>query len=160
MNGKTLGIIGVGNIGRRVAKFAGALGMRVLGYDKYVPADEVRSRGAEPVDASTWPPCSQVDVVTCHTPHTEETHHMIDAAAVAQMKTGVIFVNTSRGKTQDEHALFAALESGQLRAAGIDVFEEEPASSDNRFFQLEQRDRLPAHRGGDPGEHARARRSR
>jgi phosphoglycerate dehydrogenase-like enzyme len=136
MNGKTLGIIGVGNIGRRVARTAAALGMRVIGYDKYVPADEVRNRGVEPMPdmASVL---RQADVVTCHTPHTKESHHMIDAAAVAQMKDGVIFVNTSRGKTQDETALVAGLESGKIRAAGIDVFEEEPASSDNRFFQLE-----------------------
>jgi D-3-phosphoglycerate dehydrogenase len=136
MNGKTLGIIGVGNIGRRVAKTANALGMRVIGYDKYVPADEVRNRGVEPMPdmASVL---RQADVVTCHTPHTKETHHMIDAAAVAQMKDGVIFVNTSRGKTQDEDALVTGLESGKIRAAGIDVFEEEPASSDNRLFQLE-----------------------
>ena len=79
----------------------------------------------------------QADVVTCHTPHTKETHHMIDAAAVAQMKDGVIFVNTSRGKTQDEAALLAGLESGKIRAAGLDVFEEEPVSSDNRFLQLD-----------------------
>jgi D-3-phosphoglycerate dehydrogenase len=136
MNGKTLGIIGVGNIGRRVAKTAAALGMRVIGYDKYVPADEVKNRGVEPMPdlASVL---RQADVVTCHTPHTAETHHMIDAAAVAQMKEGVIFVNTSRGKTQDEAALLAGLEGGKIRAAGIDVFEEEPASSDNRLFQLE-----------------------
>jgi D-3-phosphoglycerate dehydrogenase len=136
MNGKTLGIIGVGNIGRRVARTAAALGMRVIGYDKYVPADEVRNRGVEPMPdmASVL---RQADVVTCHTPHTKESHHMIDAAAVAQMKDGVIFVNTSRGKTQDEDALVAGLESGKIRAAGIDVFEAEPASSDNRFFQLE-----------------------
>jgi D-3-phosphoglycerate dehydrogenase len=136
MNGKTLGIIGVGNIGRRVARTAAALGMRVIGYDKYVPADEVRNRGVEPMPdmASVL---RQADVVTCHTPHTQETHHMIDAAAVAQMKDGVIFVNTSRGKTQDEAALVAGLEGGKIRAAGIDVFEEEPASSDNRLFQLE-----------------------
>jgi len=62
---------------------------------------------------------------------------MIDAAAVAQMKDGVIFINTSRGKIQDENALLAGLESGKIRAAGIDVFEEEPVSSDSRLLQLE-----------------------
>ena len=137
MDGKTLGIIGVGNIGRRVAKTAGALGMKVIGYDKYVSADELRNRGVEPM-----PDLASVlraaDVVTCHTPHTKETHHMIDAAAVAQMKPGVIFINTSRGKTQDESALLAGLESGKIRAAGLDVFEEEPVSSDNRLLQLDQ----------------------
>ena len=63
---------------------------------------------------------------------------MIDAAAVAEMKPGVIFINTSRGKTQDESALLAGLESGKIRAAGLDVFEEEPVSSDNRLLQLDQ----------------------
>jgi D-3-phosphoglycerate dehydrogenase len=136
MNGKTLGIIGVGNIGRRVAKTAAAIGMRVIGYDKYVAADELRTRGVEPMpDMASL--LRQADVVTCHTPHTRETHHMIDAAAIAQMKDGVIFINTSRGKTQDEAALLAGLESGKIRAAGLDVFEEEPVSSDNRLLQLD-----------------------
>ena len=136
MNGRTLGIIGVGNIGRRVAKIAGAMGMRVIGYDKYVAADEVRNRGAEPMPdmASVL---RQADVVTCHTPLTKETRHMINAAAIALMKPGVIFINTSRGKVQDEEALRVALEGGKIRAAGIDVFEEEPVSSDSRLLQLD-----------------------
>ena len=136
MNGKTLGIIGVGNVGRRVAKTAAALGMRVIAYDKYVPADEQRNRGAEPV-ADLPSLLREADVVTCHTPHTDETHHMINADTIAQMKPGVIFINTSRGKVQDEEALRVALESGQIRAAGIDVFEEEPVSSDSRLLQLD-----------------------
>src|SRR5206468_1934833 len=72
LGGKTLGIVGIGNIGRRVSKFAGAIGMKVLAYDKYVPADEVRRRGAEPV-ASLEALVPQVDVLTCHTPLTPET---------------------------------------------------------------------------------------
>jgi len=136
MNGRTLGIIGVGNIGRRVAKIAGAMGMRVIGYDKYVAAEELRNRGVEPMPdmASVL---RQADVVTCHTPLTRETRHMIDAAAIALMKPGVIFINTSRGKVQDEEALRVALEGGKIRAAGIDVFEEEPVSSDSRLLQLD-----------------------
>lgn len=136
LHGKALGIIGVGNIGRRVARMGGALGMRVIAYDKYVADEEVRKRGAEPMKdmASVL---RQADVVTCHTPHTPETHHMINAQAVAQMKDGVIFVNTSRGKTQDENALLAGLTSGKIRAAGLDVFEEEPVSSDSRLLGLD-----------------------
>src|SRR6202162_1752945 len=113
MNGRTLGIIGVGNIGRRVAKTAGAMGMRVIGYDKYVAADELRNRGVEPMPdmASVL---RQADVVTCHTPLTRETRHMIDAAAIALMEPGVILINTSRGKVQDEEALRVALESGKI----------------------------------------------
>jgi D-3-phosphoglycerate dehydrogenase len=136
VKGKTLGIVGVGNIGRRVARMAGAFGMRVIGYDPYVAADELRARGVEPMpDLPSL--LGDADVVTCHTPHTDETHHMIDARSVAAMKDGVIFVNTSRGKVQDEEALLAGLQSGKIARAGIDVFEEEPVSSDNRLLHLD-----------------------
>jgi D-3-phosphoglycerate dehydrogenase / 2-oxoglutarate reductase len=134
--GKTLGILGVGNIGRRVAKFAGALGMRVLGHDPYVPAEEVRRRGAEPVEslAALLP---QVDVLTCHTPLTAETRHMIDEKTLALLRPGAVFVNTSRGPVHDERALFEALARGHLAAAGLDVFEEEPSPVDNPLFGLD-----------------------
>jgi len=135
LKGKTLGIVGVGNIGRRMARLGHALGMRVIGYDKYVPDEEVRARGAEPLP-DLYSVLSEADVVTCHTPHTPETHHMIDGKAVAKMKDGVIFVNTSRGKTQEEHALFEGLSRGKIRAAGLDVFEEEPVSADNPLLNL------------------------
>jgi len=133
--GKTLGIVGVGNVGRRVAKFAGAIGMRVLGYDKYVPEDELRRRGAEPV-ASLEALLPQVDVLTCHTPLTPETKHMINEKSLGLMKPGAIFVNTSRGPVQDERALFEALTRGKLAAAGLDVWEDEPTSRDNPMLNL------------------------
>jgi D-3-phosphoglycerate dehydrogenase len=136
LHGKTLGIVGIGNVGRRVAKFCGALGMRVLAYDKYVAADEIRARGAEPV-ASLDALLPQVDVLTCHTPLTPETKHMIDARTLGLMKRGAIYVNTSRGGVQEEHALFEALTRGQLGAAGIDVFEEEPCPVDNPLLNLD-----------------------
>src|SRR5262249_58069030 len=75
VKGKTLGIIGVGNIGRRVARMAAAFGIRVVGFDPYVPAAELTARGVEPV-ASLDALLAQADVITCHTPHTAETHHM------------------------------------------------------------------------------------
>jgi D-3-phosphoglycerate dehydrogenase / 2-oxoglutarate reductase len=134
LKGKTLGIVGVGNIGRRVARMGAALGLRVLGYDKYVPADEVRARGAEPVE-SLEALLRAADIVTCHTPLTEETRHMIDGRAIALMKPGVIFINTSRGPVQDEAALLEALEGGKVRAAGLDVWEDEPVSSDNALLR-------------------------
>jgi D-3-phosphoglycerate dehydrogenase len=136
LGGKTLGIVGIGNIGRRVAAFAGALGMRVLAYDKYVAADEVRRRGAEPVE-SLEALLPQVDVLTCHTPLTPETRHMIDARRLGLMKRGAVYVNTSRGGVQDEPALFEALTRGQLGAAGLDVFEEEPCPVDNPLLNLD-----------------------
>jgi D-3-phosphoglycerate dehydrogenase len=134
--GKTLGIVGVGNIGRRVARFAGAIGMRVLGYDKYVPADEVRRRGAEPV-ASLEELLPQVDVLTCHTPLTPETRHMIDERTLALLRPGAIFVNTSRGRVHSERAVFEALVQKRLAAAGLDVFEQEPSPVDNPLFNLD-----------------------
>jgi D-3-phosphoglycerate dehydrogenase len=136
LGGKTLGIVGVGNVGRRVAKFAGALGMTVLGFDPYVADDEVRRRGAEPVK-SLDALLPQVDVLTCHTPLTPETAHMINSRTLGLMKKGAIYVNTSRGGVQQEEALFEALTRGQLASAGIDVWEEEPASRDNKLFNLD-----------------------
>jgi D-3-phosphoglycerate dehydrogenase / 2-oxoglutarate reductase len=135
LGGKTLGVVGVGNIGRLVARFAGAFGMRVLGYDKFLPADEVRRRGAEPV-ASLEALLPQVDYLTCHTPLTPETRGMINARTLALLKPGAIFINTSRGPVQEERALFEALTRGHLRAAGLDVFEEEPTSADNPLLNL------------------------
>ena len=134
--GKTLGIVGVGNVGRRVAKFAGAIGMRVLGYDKYVADDELRRRGAEPV-ASLEALLPHVDVLTCHTPLTPETKHMINEQSLGLMKPGAIFINTSRGPVQDERALFEALTRGKLAAAGLDVWEDEPTSRDNPMLNLQ-----------------------
>lgn len=136
LGGKTLGVVGIGNVGRRVARFAGAIGMRVLAYDKYVSADEVRRRGAEPV-GSLDELLPQVDVLTCHTPLTPETKHMINDKTLGLMKRGAIYVNTSRGGVQEEHALFEALTKGQLGAAGIDVFEEEPCPVDNPLLNLD-----------------------
>jgi D-3-phosphoglycerate dehydrogenase / 2-oxoglutarate reductase len=136
LKGKTLGIIGVGNIGRITARLAAAFGMRVLGYDPYVADEEVRRRGAEPVTSleALFP---LVDVLTCHAPLTPETRAMINHRTLGLMKKGAIFVNTSRGPVQDERALFEALTRGQLAAAGLDVFEDEPSSVDNPLFNLE-----------------------
>jgi len=134
--GKTLGVVGVGSIGRRVARFAGAIGMRVLGYDPYLTPEEVRRRGAEPVE-SLEALLPQVDVLTCHTPLTPETRHMIDEKRLALLRPGAIFLNTSRGSVHDERAVFDALITGRLAAAGLDVFEEEPSPVDNPLFNLD-----------------------
>lgn len=136
LKGATLGIIGVGNIGRRVAHLAQGFGMKVLGYDPYVPPEELRRREVEPVaDFSAF--LAQADIVTCHTPLTPETHHVINAETIAQMKDMAIFINTSRGPVHDERAVFEALARGKLRAAGLDVWEEEPTPVDNPLLGLE-----------------------
>jgi len=137
---KTILLVGAGKMGGALLEGWLSLGLepQYAAVLEPQPAREVSALASRGLRLNPDPAMlRQADVVTCHTPHTAETHHMIDAAAVAQMKDGVIFINTSRGKTQDENALVAGLESGKIRAAGIDVFEEEPASSDNRFFQLE-----------------------
>src|SRR5437762_2540709 len=133
---KTLGIVGIGNIGGLVARFAGALGMRVLACDPYVPDEEIRKRGAEPV-RSLEALLPQVDVLTCHTPLTDETRGMINDKTLGLMKRGAIFVNTSRGGVQQERAVFEALVKGQLAAAGLDVFEQEPTPRDNPLLNLD-----------------------
>src|SRR6185295_4396098 len=148
--GKTVGIVGVGNIGRKVAAFTAALGMRVLGYDKYVPAEELKRRGVEPV-ASLDALVPQVDFLTCHTPLTGETRGMINERTLGLMKKGAVYINTSRGPVQQERALFEALTRGQLSAAGIDVFEEEPSSADNPLFNLDNVV-VSAHVAGVTGE--------
>jgi D-3-phosphoglycerate dehydrogenase len=153
LGGKTLGIVGVGNVGRRVAKFAGAIGMRVLAYDKYVPDDEVLRRGAQPVK-SLEELLPQVDVLTCHAPLTPETRHMINEKTIALMKPSAIFINTSRGPVQEERALFEALTRGKLAAAGLDVWEEEPTSRDNPILNLENVV-CSAHMAGVTGEATR-----
>ena len=136
LKGLTLGIIGVGNIGSRVAHLARGFGMRVLGYDPYVPVDELRRREVEPIaDLSTL--LGQADIVTCHTPLTGETEHMINGKTIAQMKDRAILINTSRGKVHDERALFEALTHGKLRAAGLDVWEEEPVPAGNPLLKLD-----------------------
>ncbi len=137
LSGKTLGIVGVGNIGRRVARIAGAgFGMRVLGYDPYVPPEELRRRGAEPA-ASLEALLAEADVVTCHTPLTPETRGMLNERTLGLMKPGAALVNASRGGVQDERAIFEALARGRLGAAGLDVWEEEPSSPDNPLMNLD-----------------------
>ncbi|MBI3825319.1 MAG: hydroxyacid dehydrogenase [Candidatus Rokubacteria bacterium] len=134
--GKTLGIVGVGNIGTEVAKRAAAFGAVVIGFDPYVAEDELRRRGVEPT-ASLDDLCRRADIITCHTPLTDETRHMIDERRIGLMKQGVIFINTSRGPIQQEAALFEALTRGKIAAAGLDVWEEEPVRADNPLLNLE-----------------------
>jgi D-3-phosphoglycerate dehydrogenase len=119
--GLTLGVIGVGAIGSRVAAVGVVLRMRVIAYDPYVhdaPAG---------VTLTTLEDVLQnADVLTLHCPLTPETRHIIDAAALARMREGAILINTARGGLVDEAALVKALRSGRLRAAALDTFEQEP----------------------------------
>jgi phosphoglycerate dehydrogenase-like enzyme len=124
LRGRTLGIVGFGRIGRRVAEIChGAFGMPVLFAD-ILP----RQEAAHPVNAtrvSLGELLDRSDVISLHVPLTPQTHHLLDAAALARLRPGAILVNTSRGAVIDEAALIAALRDGRL-SAGLDVFEEEP----------------------------------
>lgn len=124
LNGRTLGIIGIGNIGRAVAARAAAFGMQVVAYDNTISEAEVSQRGANPVSLEAL--YAQADYITLHVPLTPQTRGMIGAQAIAQMKPGVRLVCTARGGVIDEGALLEALNSGQVAAAGLDVFAAEP----------------------------------
>jgi D-3-phosphoglycerate dehydrogenase len=129
IGGKTLGIVGVGNIGRETAKRARALGMTVLAYDPYVKALEgVELTGLDDLLA-------QADYITFHLPLTAETKSMIGPAQFAKMKTGVRIVNCARGGIVDEAALYDALVEGKVAGAAMDVFAVEPLT-DFRLFSL------------------------
>ncbi len=118
--GKTLGLIGIGRIGTEVAKRAQAFGMKVIAHDKYVE----RAEHAELVTLDEL--LAQADFISLHTPLTDETRGMINAALIAKAKDGVIIVNTGRGKVVNEPELTAALTSGKVRAYGTDVWESDP----------------------------------
>ncbi|MBC8257529.1 MAG: phosphoglycerate dehydrogenase [SAR324 cluster bacterium] len=133
--GKTIGIIGLGNVGHRVARYAKAFEMQVLAYDPYI-ADEVFER--HHAKKCTWEELiSSADVITLHVPKTEETTGMIGAEEFSRMKTGVVILNSARGGVIQEKPLLKELQSGKVAAAGIDTWEVEPPK-ENPFRQLPQ----------------------
>lgn len=136
LRGLTLGIIGVGNIGRRVAHLARAFGMEALGYDPYLSAEELEARGARKVELPDL--LRRADIVSLHCPLTPETRHLLGREAFALMKEGVVVINTSRGGTVDQAALLEALERGKVAGAGLDVFDPEPPEADNPLFALDR----------------------
>ncbi len=120
IGGKTLGLIGIGNIGKEVAKRANALGMTVLAYDPYVKEVE----GIKLVSLDEL--LASADYISLHLPKTKESANMISTAQFAKMKNGVRIVNCARGGIVDEAALYEALTSGKVAGAALDVFNEEP----------------------------------
>jgi D-3-phosphoglycerate dehydrogenase / 2-oxoglutarate reductase len=124
LNGKTLGIVGMGNIGSILAQRAAALGMKVIGYDTLVTPLEINKRGAESVSLPEL--YVKADFISFHLPLTPESKGMVNGQAFAQMKRGVRIVDAARGGIIDETALLAALESGQVAAAALDVYATEP----------------------------------
>lgn len=122
--GKTLGIVGFGNIGRDVARKLAGWNLKLLAFDPFVEVETARSLGVEPVDIEAL--CRRSDFITLHAPLLPETWHMINAQSLGWMRSGAVLVNTARGPVVDTAALLQALDAGHLAAAGIDVFEEEP----------------------------------
>lgn len=129
VRGKTLGIVGYGNIGSQLSTLAEAMGMRVIFFDQ---TDKLRHGNTEPAD-SLEDLLARSDVVSLHVPETPSTFGMIAAPQLAKMKPGAFLINNSRGTVVDIDALAASLRSGHLRGAAIDVFPEEPASNADRF---------------------------
>ncbi|MEM3361303.1 MAG: phosphoserine phosphatase SerB [Candidatus Bathyarchaeia archaeon] len=128
LRGKTLGIIGFGRIGQRVAQLAKAFGMRILVYDLNQPSENsLNELGAQLVSLEKL--LSDSDVITLHVPLTNQTYHMIGKDEMERMKDGVYIVNTSRGLVVDEEALFEALKTGKIAGAALDVYEKEPPNS-------------------------------
>jgi D-3-phosphoglycerate dehydrogenase len=124
LNGKTLGIVGMGNIGSALAQRAAGLGMKIIGYDSLVSPNDIKKRGAEPVSLADL--YARSDFISFHLPLTPESKAMVNGQAFAQMKRGVRIVDAARGGIIDETALLAALETGQVAAAALDVYSTEP----------------------------------
>jgi D-3-phosphoglycerate dehydrogenase / 2-oxoglutarate reductase len=131
ITGKTLGIIGCGNIGSIVADRALGLKMKVVAYDPFLSAEHALDLGVEKVELAEL--FKRADFITLHTPLTDKTKNIISADAIAALKKGVRIVNCARGGLVDEHALRAALDSGHVAGAAFDVFTEEPATENPLF---------------------------
>ena len=126
LSGKYLGIVGLGNIGKRLAKLARGLNMNIIGFDVMPIADDfARDVGLIKADIDTL--LSSADYISFHVPLTETTHHLVNAKRISTMKKTAYIINTSRGEIIDEDALYDALKEGKIAGAALDVFEKEPA---------------------------------
>ena len=146
LHGRTVGLVGLGAIGQRFAKMADAMGMRVLGFDPFAKELPAFIQPASLEDI--W---READVISLHCPLTDENRNLLDARTLAGCKKGVIVVNTARGGLIDEAALLEAVQSGQVRSAGLDSFAVEPMTAGHPF-QQEARIVLSPHIGGVTGD--------
>jgi D-3-phosphoglycerate dehydrogenase len=136
LQGKTLGIVGLGRIGRVVASRARAMGMLIVAYDPFIAPEHARDLEIEL--ASLDDVYARADFLTVHTPLTPETRGLIDREAIAKMKQGARIINCARGGLVDEQALFEAITNGSIAGAALDVFTEEPPPAGHQLLQLEQ----------------------
>ena len=135
MNGKVLGVVGFGRIGREVAKRAQALQMTVIAYDPFIPAEVGAAMGVEMMSVAEL--FTKADVITVHTPLIPSTTHLVNKDSIATMKTGVRLINCARGGIIDEAALYNAIVSGKVAGAALDVFETEPPT-ESPLLKLDQ----------------------
>jgi D-3-phosphoglycerate dehydrogenase len=134
LTGRTLGLVGAGNIGREIVRLVAPFDMRVLATDPYVPAAAARAAGMEPVGLPALLAESDFVVVVC--PLTEETRHLVDAAALGRMKPSAYLINVARGPIVREAALIEALRERRIAGAGLDVFEQEPVDPGNPLLAM------------------------
>lgn len=135
LDGKTLGIVGVGRIGSRVARKLGSFGLRIIGTDPYLSERRRAELNVEFVEREEL--FRKADFVTVHTPLNEETRHLINSETLGWMKPTAYLINTSRGPMVDDNAVAQALRSGAIAGAAIDVYAHEPPPVDHPFFGLE-----------------------
>lgn len=132
VRGRTLGLVGLGRIGKRVAQICGqGLLMKVIAYDPYVSAAQGAALGVTMTDLDSV--LAQADFLSVHVPATPETRHLVNQAGIAKMKDGAFVLNLARGPLVDEEALLAAIDSGKLAGAGLDVFDPEPLPVTSRL---------------------------
>ena len=133
--GATLGLVAFGNIARNVVWKAAPFGFRIIAYDPYVKADDIRQYPVAMVDFDTL--LKESDIISVHTPLTPETRHMFNEAALRKMKPTAFFINVGRGPVHDQKALYKALKEGWIAGAGLDVLEKEPPDPDDPILTLD-----------------------
>jgi D-3-phosphoglycerate dehydrogenase len=136
LSGKTLGLVGTGNIGKQLAKYVKALDMQVIGYDPFIDEKAMKKDGIKKIDELDKL-IEKADFISLHIPHTKETHYIINENMIAKMKPSAYIINCARGGTVDEKALYEALKNGKIAGAAMDVFEQEPALKENPLLTLE-----------------------
>ncbi len=135
LKGRTLGLLGLGAIARRLVEKVAGFGFRIIAHDPYVSAEVADKLGVELVDLDTL--FRESDLLSLHAPATSETRHIVNKERLGQMKETAVLVNTSRGPLIDETALAEALKAKRIAAAALDVYEQEPPDTNSELFQLD-----------------------
>lgn len=135
LGGKTLGLVGCGNIGRLTGKFAQAFDMNVIGYDPFISKEDLKKDEIEKIDELAEL-MGKADFISLHLPHIPKTHHIVNKRMISKMKPTACIINCARGGTVDEKALYTALKNGKIAGAGLDVYEQEPPK-DSPLLQLD-----------------------